>query len=177
MDVDVRVFTELLDKFLCLIKRLLEGPRVCPCKKRSVGRRIKVVKGMGECDAEAIVVVAPLQATLTPLPLHRVRLDPVDWLEAHFVELTLLSHSFYCKRARISVLDALDVEVEPCAVVSDVGVGQSITAHVASKMLGICVGLDASREVARVELTGYRDALVHVECILLWMSLIDCYII
>lgn len=70
MNVDIRVLNELLDKSLCLIKRILEGPRVCPCKKRSVSRWIKVVKRMGECDAEAIVVVAPLQATLAPFPLH-----------------------------------------------------------------------------------------------------------
>lgn len=71
-------------------------------------------------------------------------MDSVDWFEAHFVELALLSHSFDSERAHIPILDALDVEVEPCSVVSDVSVGQPIATHVASEMLRVCVGLDAS---------------------------------
>ena len=62
-------------------------------------------------------------------------MDPVDGFQAHFIEFTLLGHTFDSKSARISILDPLDVEIKPRAIVANIGVRQAIAVHIASKML------------------------------------------
>ena len=90
---------------------------------------------MGERNTEAIIVVTPLKTSSAPFPLHGVRLDSVDGFQAHFIEFTLLGHTFDGKSARISILDPFYVEIEPSAIVANIGVRQAIAAHIASKML------------------------------------------
>lgn len=122
----------------------MERPRVGPCEERSVRLWIEVVECVRERDAEAVVIVAPLQAALTPLPLHRVRLHPVDGSEAHLVQLALLRHAFDCKRASVAILDAPHAEIKPGSIVAYVRVRQAIAAHVASEVLVVRLGLHAA---------------------------------
>ena len=79
MDVKIGVLGVLLDKFLCLVERLLEGPRVMPCKEGCIRLRIKVVKRVRKGYIETIIFIFPLTSALAALPLHRVRLNAVDW--------------------------------------------------------------------------------------------------
>ena len=60
MYVYFRVILEFVDQFLCLVERFLERPGVGPSEKRCISLRIKVVKCVSECDAEAVLVVSPL---------------------------------------------------------------------------------------------------------------------
>ena len=45
-----------------------------------------------------------------------------------------------------------DIEVKPGSIVTYVGIRQSVTTHVASKVIRVAVGLDAARQIARIEL-------------------------
>ena len=134
MDVDIRMLAELFNDFLRLVERLLEGPRVSPCKKGSVCLCVEIIKGVRERHIKAIIVVAPLQTARASLPLHGVRLNPIDRPKAHFVQLALLCHPLNRKGASIAILHTLDTEVKPSAIVAHIRVWQAIAAHIARKV-------------------------------------------
>ena len=77
---------------------------------------------MRERHAEAVLLIAPLERTLTPLPLHRVWLDAIDGAQAHLVEFPLLGHTLDRKGDTHAVLHTLHAKVEPCAVVAGASV-------------------------------------------------------
>ena len=49
-------------------------------------------------------------------------------------------------------MHTFDIEVKPGPIVTNVCVRQSISAHVASKVIRVAVRLDAARQIARIEL-------------------------
>ena len=126
MDIDTLMTCKAIHQLLCLVERLLETKRVSPCKKRRVCICIEVAERMTERHCKTILFVAPLHWTLASLPLHRVRLDPVNRSEAHLVELALLGHAFHCKSKLVTVLDPFDAEIKPCPIVTHVCVWQPV---------------------------------------------------
>ena len=111
---------------------------------------------MLECNVEAVFLLAPLQGTLTSIPSRLVRVDAVDRTKSHLVQLSLRHHALHAELQCITSLDAFYAKVEPSSTVTHMGIRQTISIHVAGKILRIIISLDATREVARVELT--RDS-------------------
>jgi len=100
---------------------------------------------MREGDAEAAVLITPLQGALAALPPHGVRLDAVDRSQAHFIKLSLLRHALYRKSQCVPIVDTCDAEVKPRAVVPDICIGQPVAIHKAREMFRVAIRLNTAR--------------------------------
>ena len=149
MDIDIFMILVSSEELLRVFKRLLERVGVGPGEVRSISLLIEIAKCVIELDLEVSIRRSPGQRPRTPLPLHRIWTNSINWPQAHLVEFALRRHSFDVKSEGLTILHALHAEIEPGVVMAFRCVGQAISVHPASDRvrLSILIGV-ASAQVA-----------------------------
>ena len=137
MNVDIRMLFEPSHHALCLVKRILKRERICPGEVCLVRIGIEVFKGMSKSDCQSTLFLSPEKRSGAAFPSSLARTDPKDWSQSHLVKFCLLGHSFDCKSKCLTTENAFHTEIKPRAEVANVGVGQAVSIHVASKVIGI----------------------------------------